>query len=123
MRVYKLYANCNASGTNLGSVVIARTGRIKRIRWRSHMDSVVDNESAIIELSLHPTSVALTNDTSGTIDEAHLVNNGTSGGANAVAINSDVDVPVGLGERLYLNATVVGTPTNVKTSCFVDVEE
>lgn len=123
MRIYKLAANITATIANAASVVMAKTGRIKRISWSIDMDSVVDNESARIELSFVPVSFVGVNDSAGPVAQAGIRNNGTSGGQFTNEKVEDVDIPVALGEHLYLNAVVTGTPTAVNATCFVHVED
>lgn len=123
MRTYKLYSNATATTNNAANVTLAKSGRIKGVRFIQCMNTVVDNEEITFELSLFPTSMIGTNDAAGVIAETQLLNNGTSGGVNGVFAQHQVDIPVGLGEKLYLNCVVVGTPSSAKCTCFVDIEE
>lgn len=123
MRTYKLAANVSGTSNNIANLTIAKSGRIQNVRWNGVINSVVDNDSIEVELSLFPTSFIGSNDSAGAIDEISILNNGTSGGAISASKVSALDLPVGLGEKLFLNARVVGSPAASPITCFVDVEE
>lgn len=122
MRTYKLFATGSAGGSNLASVTIAKTGRIKGIRWSGTLNSVLDNDEATMEVSFTPSSFIGSNDTQGPISEFAMINNGTAGGSLAANKVEQVDIPVALGEKLYFNAALVGTPV-FKNCCFIDVQD
>lgn len=123
MRIYKLYANITASGNNLANVTIVKSGRIKSIRWDLLMNSVVDNDGVEAELSLYPASMIGSSDSAGALDQISTISNGTAGGDARASKQSLVDIPVGQGEKLYLNSSVQGTPTFGHATCFIDVDE
>lgn len=123
MRIYKLYANITATGDAQANLNIIKNGRIKQIRWDVAMNSVVDNDEGNVELSLIPKAMINSNDSAGSLDQVTVINNGTSGGEHSKQVTRSVDVPVGAGEKLYLNAIVSGTPTKIGATCYVDVEE
>lgn len=124
MRTYKIYGNITGTANNVANVLIARTGRIRCIRWEAAFDAPADNASCVAELSTAPSTAAGTNDTPNSIDELRSCTNLTTSGAfnGARSKQSVVDYPVAAGERVYLHATVsgsVGQPTTV----FLDVDE
>jgi len=125
MRTYKLYATSNVSQNNAASIVFARAGRIKGIRWALLCDSSSDNAACQYELSLQPVSQITVNDSVGSVDVvAHFQNQLTASGQDSAAYNIQrvVDVPIAAGERAYLNSSMVSMSAGTVT-CFIDVDE
>lgn len=123
MRIYKIYATITATAANAASITFAKSGRIKGIRCDAYIDTVVDNEGSAWELSLFPTNLIVSNDTAGPISSWAIRNNGTSGGPNYLKSAELVDIPVGLGEKLYVNVTAAGSPTAGGANIYIDVED
>ena len=124
MRTYKLFATLGASANNNANVLIARTGRIRCIRWEAAFDAPADNASQFAELSTAPMSQLGTNDTPNVIDELRNCTNLTTSGAfnGGRSKQSVVDYPVAAGERVYMHNVAVGSVSQA-TTCFLDIDE
>lgn len=124
MRTYKLSATITTTANNVASVLVARSGRIRCIRWEVGYDAPADNSAVNVELSTMASSQLGSNDTPNTIDEFRNTTNLTTSGAfnGGRSKQSVLDYPIAAGERLYLNTTTSGTVSQI-TTCFVDVDE
>lgn len=125
MRVYKLYGSFTASTNALASITVAKTGKIRHVKWSATLDAVTDNAKATTELSFFPTSFIGANDTAGPIDQIAAQANFATSGLNFAGINQqtqDLDIPVGMGEKLYLNTVVSGT-VGQDVTCFVYIQD
>jgi hypothetical protein len=124
MRTYKLYAAVSTTTGNNANVLIARSGRIRCIRWEVAYDAPADNANLALELSTSAVAQLNVSDTPNVIDEFRACTNlATSGGFNGGRSKQSVlDYPVAAGERLYLNSVVNGTVASQAT-CFIDIDE
>lgn len=125
MRVYKLYASFTSSTNAAAAITIAKTGKIRHVKWSASFDGVTDNGKASVELSFFPTSFIATNDSAGPIDQIAEQTNFNTSGLNFAAVNQqtvDLDVAVGMGEKLYLNSVCSGT-IGADVTCFVYVQD
>lgn len=101
---------------------MARSGRVRSLRWAIGIDDSTDNHTMTIEISTQAVIQNTSHDTLGSLDEVKWYNNVGAAGTDHGAINVQrlMDYPVAAGERLYLNgvATISGTVT-----CFVDIQD
>lgn len=123
MRIYKLYA-AGTTAAAAASITFIKSGRIRFVNWDCILDGAADNDYVTCEVSLHPVSGIGQNDTRGSIDQVTVRHNlATNGAINSVNNKSaPVDVPVGFGEKAYLNHAAGGGGTGFYT-CYLHVEE
>lgn len=124
VRTYKLTAALTATANNAANVLIARSGRIRCVRWETAFDGPADNAQCNSEISTMASSQLNTNDTPNVIDEFRNTTNLTTSGAfnGGRSKQSVLDYPVAAGERVYLNCTVTGTVSQ-QTTIFLDIDE
>lgn len=124
MRVYKLYATGTSTANNVASIQMVRNGIIRAITWACGIDGQTDNAQLALELSFQGTAQTAVNDTIGPIDELRCVTNLlTSGMYNGeIHKSSNPNLPIGIGERLYVNA-VISSTLGYYASCFIFVDE
>lgn len=124
MRSYKIYGAAAAAADNVQNVLIAKSGRIKSIRWEVSIDAVADNSVVVLELSSRSTNQIATHDSTGDFSQfrvyASLVTSGFV--HNGRSKQELVDIPIAAGERLYLHAGAVTTASYFCT-IYVDIQE
>lgn len=123
MRTYKLYGTSASTADNVASVLMAKNGRIKSVRWSVKIDAVADNSAVDAELSTRATQQLSTNETQGDISafRSHF-NLVTSGFYPGSFSKQDLlDFPVAMGERIYLN--IVITTATATITIYIDVDE
>lgn len=121
MKTYALYST--SIQDNAASVVIAKAGRIKSIRTAARFDTAADNSYCDIEVSLNPVSQMAVNDSRGVLDISRFANNLATSGMAVSCVNKQalVDVPVGAGEKIYMNTAA--STTTFTANVLVDIEE
>lgn len=124
MRSYKLYGSGSAAGDNVQNVLIAKSGRIKSIRWEVSFDAVADNSVLGLELSSRSTSQISTHDSTGDFSQVRSYTNLVTSGIfmGRASKQELVDIPIAAGERLYLHAGLVTTLTYY-AAVYVDIQE
>lgn len=124
MRTYKIYGTGAAAADNVTNLLVAKSGRIKSIRWDVAIDQVADNSRCTLELSLRSNSQAVTSDTTGDISVIQAFGNLTTSGtiAGRAAKQELVDIPIAASERIYLHAALITTSTYYAT-VYIDVAE
>jgi hypothetical protein len=113
-----------ATLANAVNFTAIRSGRIKSVRWNLLFTSITAASWLAAELSLFPSSQFTSNGANNLID-IHTVNSNfvTSGLAHLNhGKQTMVDVPIGVGEKVYLHLTISGTVAVVST-LLVDVTE
>lgn len=123
MRIYKLYAALSNAAA-LCSINIARNGKIQGLKWQLNGVCKTDAAQALVECSFQAASFINVNDTAGPIDQVGLSGNFVTSGMDSKQVNqyTPMNLPVQLGEKLYLNCVIAGTISGTVT-CFIYVEE
>lgn len=124
MRTYKIHAAVTSTQDNLASVLMARNGRIKSLRWAVEADMVADNAVIRLECSTRATNQLTTNESQGDIGVVRIFGNLVTSGQTQSSINKQefLDFPVAAGERVYVHAALVTTASGVCT-IHIDVDE
>lgn len=125
MRTYKCYAAAQtATAANILNFTPIKAGRIKSVRWNLLFTSITAASWVAFELSFFPTSQWSTNAAQLIIDELTVNSNFVTSGLAQVPFGRQtfVDVPVGMGEKIYVHLTVGGT-ISVIPSLLIDIAE
>ena len=119
-----MYGNVTGAVDNFTSVLMAKNGRVKSVRWEVSVDATADASRLSLELSTSPTNHLTTNDSIGDFSAAQFFNNLTTSGQSAFSIRKQefVDYPVAANERLYIHCGIATTATAWLT-IYIDVEE
>jgi hypothetical protein len=103
-----MYAAASTSAANLANIQILSRGVIQCIQWAVGVDAPLDNCQIIAELSFIPVTNVDKNNPSGPISGITVFTNGTAANVYGVNFCDMLEVPVNVGEVLYLNASVAG---------------
>lgn len=124
-RVYKLYGSVSATTNAAAQITVQRPGIISAILFSGRVDGLTNDTAVYWELAFGSTSQIAVNDTQGSLAEcSYYINTLTSGiidGAIQSLVNG-IAIPVAAGDRLYLNAVVVGS-LDSRLSAFLYVAE
>ena len=122
MRTYRLYAATSATTNNAASVQMVKPCRIKSIRWSGCVDSQTDNSEGYTEISLQAASQAAVNNSQGVIGTYRYIVNFTTSGLFICSIAKQdlVDVPIGIGEFIYLHFTLLAGTITQRADIFLD---
>lgn len=128
MTVYKLYSAATATGDGAAQLDIVAPGTIVGTKWIIRAGTTGAKKDGRWELSFSSSSAFATNDTRSGIDQcAYAVLDASAGGtANSGIINIFTpmpDVPVAMGERLYIHNLATAAPTTMETTCFIFVDD
>jgi len=109
----KIYATGSATGNGLASIVVPRRTRLVQVQWSVWIDSITDNSSLCLELSLAAATEIAVNDAQQAIAELRTFSNFVTSGSQQTNLNSflPVDVEFEQGQKLYLHGTIAGTLT------------
>jgi hypothetical protein len=106
-----MYAAVAASAPNLANLQILGRGVIQCIQWCVGVDAPLDNCQVIAELSFVPVTNVDKNNPAGPISGVTAFTNGAAANVYGVNFCDMLEVPVSVGEILYLNAAVAGVTT------------
>lgn len=109
MRNYHLFKNFAATADAAASVQFAQSGTIKNIVLVTSGDLDADGEGYVVEVSFVPTFQAATNDAQGILAIASETNTSTATAVSGTSISIPCNASVKAGDKLYLNAILVGT--------------
>lgn len=110
----KIYATGAATANNVANILVPRPSTLVAVQWAVKFDSITDNGTCVLELSLASATEVATNQAQQCISElAYASNFVTSGLANgAVNMWVPVEVHFAQGQTLYMHAGLVaGTIT------------
>lgn len=113
-RTYQLYASITASIDNAASIMLPIAGRLKRVLWQITPTTTPTNGDYLnAELSVNSARQTATNEATGIISVAGhaygVLTSGAHGGAVTAETNPDVNLKQG--DKLYLHATENGSQT------------
>lgn len=117
------------AATTIGGmfVDIIAPGHIKRVTWSCSAVWAAATGSMAYWLSKLNTNNAITSQIYDHISNFHANGSFTAAGTHFGGLNFcdlGLNVPVKLGERIYLHAGLTGTgPASIITACLIDVEE
>lgn len=110
----KVYATGSATGNNVAQVIVPSRSRLVMVQWAVKFDSITDNASCVLELSLAAATEVAVNQAQQCISEiAYFSDFVTSGLVNgAVNLVVPTDVILTQGQIIYLHAGLIaGTLT------------
>lgn len=118
--IYTLYKAFTATTDGAVSVTMVRSCKIKGIQWSVQPDLDADGEIFSIELSKAPILGNRIHDSQGVLSCICGCCSLTTSGVGITDYNlyQGVDIPIGAGEKLYLNGLLTGT-TSVPATCIV----
>jgi len=114
MYTRKLYATGSATANNAANIVVPTKGWLTQVQWCVKYDSITDNATAVLEISLASATEVAVNDAQQCISElAYASNFVTSGLVNgSIQLVVPVHVPLAQGQKIYLHAGLIaGTLT------------
>jgi hypothetical protein len=112
-RTYQLYASITASVDNAASIMLPTGGRLKRVLWNlTPTGGPATGDYTNCELSVNSARQTTTNEATGILSVASI---GfvvlTSGSLSPVTVETNPDVALKTGDKVYLHATENGTQT------------
>lgn len=122
MQIYQLFKAFTATADAGAQLQIIKAGTIVGIQWSVLADLDADGEDFTVEASLVPIYQSNTNDAKGVLSSVRAQASIGAAGAIVCAINKffPMQVPVGAGQLLYLNA-ILGTTADVQAQAIISV--
>lgn len=110
MYTRKLYATGSATANNVANIVVPSKGFLVAIGWAMKFDSITDNATAVMEISLaSATEVGVLGAQQCISELCYASNFVTSGLYNGgVNLYIPVHVPIAQGQQIYLHAGLIG---------------